>query len=37
MKPKDGFAIKKEAGQTIDSYQNYANSVIDQDELWGAL
>jgi len=37
MKPKEGFAIKKEAGQSIDAYQNYSNSVIDQDELWSAL
>jgi len=36
-KPNEGFAIKKEAGQSIDAYENYANSVIDQDELWGAL
>ena len=36
-KPKRGFGIKKEAAQTIDPYQSYSGSAIDQDELWGAL
>lgn len=35
-KPSEGFAINKEAS-TIDPYQNYSNSVIDQDELWSSL
>jgi hypothetical protein len=37
MKPKEGFAIKKEAAQTIDAYKTYSDSVIDQDELWNSL
>lgn len=37
MKPKQGYALVKEAAQTIDPYQNYANSVLDQDELWNSL
>jgi hypothetical protein len=37
MKPKQGYAISKEAGSTIDPYQNYSNSVLDQDELWSSL
>ena len=36
MKPNKGFALKKEAA-VIDSYQNYSNSVVDQDALWEAL
>jgi hypothetical protein len=36
-KPKVGFALKKEAGEVIDSYQNYSNSVINNDEIWNSL
>lgn len=36
-KIKNGFALNKEAAQTIDPYQNYSDSVVNQDELWNAL
>jgi len=35
--PSDGYALKKEAAGTTDAYQNYANSVVDQDAIWDAL
>uniref|UniRef100_A0A7C3WUY7 Major capsid protein n=1 Tax=Dictyoglomus turgidum TaxID=513050 RepID=A0A7C3WUY7_9BACT len=35
-KPKKGFAIK-EAGTTVDPYQNYSDSVLNNDEIWNAL
>lgn len=36
-RPNQGYALKKEAAGTTDAYQNYANSVIDQDAIWDAL
>jgi len=35
--PKQGYAIQKEAAQTMDPYQNYANSVVDKDQIWDSL
>ena len=37
MKPKQGYALKKEAAGTIDPYQNYTDSVVAQDAIWDAL
>ncbi len=36
-RPNQGYALKKEAAGTTDAYQNYANSVVDQDAIWDAL
>ena len=33
--PKQGFAVKQ--ASTIDNYQNYENSVVNQDSIWEAL
>lgn len=36
-KPGAGFSLKKEATPMNDSYRNYADSVIGNDEIWSAL
>jgi len=36
MKPSQGYGLQSQAN-VIDSYQNYSNYVVNQDELWNNL
>lgn len=37
QKPGSGFALSKTAGGMNDPYQNYSNSMVNNDEIWHAL